>query len=57
MACHIKSKMLAMSYVPAQASQGCKNLRRGGDTVLEKEDTSAVYMVYVVYRSFKVKPP
>ena len=57
MAYHIKNKMLAMSDVPAQASQGCKNLRRGGDTVSEREDTSAVYMVYVVYRSFKVKPP
>ena len=57
MAYHIKNKLLAMSHVPAQASQGCKNLRRGGDTVLEREDTSAVYMVYVVYRSFKVKPP
>lgn len=40
-----------------QGKAGNRNIRSGGDTVsLESSDWNA-YMCYVVYRSFKEKPP
>ncbi|CAL1171674.1 unnamed protein product [Cladocopium goreaui] len=33
---------------------GCRNIRKGGDSV--GHDTSAAYVTYMVYRSFKHKP-
>ena len=48
---------LPISNRPRQGQPGCKNVRRGGDSVCHHEDASEAYMVYMVYRSFKVKPP
>ena len=33
---------------------GCRNLRDGGDTVME---TAGPYFTYLVYQSFKHSPP
>ena len=38
----------------AEDSQGCKNIRDGGESI--KADQSGPFLVYLVYRSFQ-KPP
>jgi hypothetical protein len=38
----------------SQGKPGCRNIRKGGDSV--GHDTSAAYVTYMVYRSFKHKP-
>lgn len=37
-----------------QGMDGCRNLRDGGDTVME---TAGPYFTYLVYQSFKHPPP
>ena len=36
---------------------GCKNIRKGGDTIPSQTSEQDRFVTYVVYRSFKVPPP
>lgn len=39
-----------------QGLQGCRNVRAGGDNVKAPVGPDDVFMCYIVYRSFAVKP-
>lgn len=54
MGCHILTTYTKHVWATGQGSAGCRNIRRGGDSV----DTSSEgeFMTYAVFRSFKYKP-
>lgn len=48
---------LNLQHCGNSGTQGCKNIRSGGDTAGADFDGKGPFFTYVVFRSFKHPPP